>query len=55
MKLKDLQKYNGKEVIAISHGKHITGKLQVLERTVIVGKTEMLPGQIDSIEDITPQ
>jgi len=55
MKLKDLQKYDGKEVIAISHGKHITGKLQVLERTVVVGKKEMLPGQIDSIEDITPQ
>ena len=54
-KLQDLKKYNGKGVTVISHGKHISGKLQVLERTVMVGKTEMLPGQIDSIEDITPQ
>jgi len=55
MRIQDLKKYNGKEVIAISHGKHIRGKLEVLDHTVKVGKTEMLPGQIDSIEDTTPQ
>jgi len=52
MKLKDLQKYDGKEVTVISQGKHITGKIQVLERTVKIGKSEMLPGQIVSIEEI---
>ena len=39
----------------VSHGKHIRDKLEVLEHTVKVEKTEMLPGQIVSIEDITPQ
>jgi len=52
MKLKDLQKYDGKNVIVIFHGKHIAGKIQVLDRTVKIGKSEMLPGQIEAIEEI---
>jgi len=51
MKLQDLQKYDGKNVVAISHGKHIQGKLQILGNTVKIGKSEMLPGQVDSVEE----
>ena len=53
MKLKDLKKYDGKDVIVVSQGKHISGKLQVLERTVKIGKSEIMPGQIVSIEEIS--
>ena len=50
MKLKDLKKYDGKDVIVVSHGKHISGKVKVLERTVMVGNTEIMPGHIDAVE-----
>ncbi len=50
MKLEDLQKYNGKTVTIIRHGKHITGKLEIIGNVVKVGTSVMLPGQIESVE-----
>jgi len=52
MKLKDLKKYDGKEVIVTVHGKHISGKLKVLEHTVKIENAEIMPGQIVFIEEI---
>ena len=50
MKLEDLQKYEGKTVTIIRHGKHITGKLEIKGNVVKVGTSLMLPGQIESVE-----
>jgi len=50
MKIEDLQKYNGKTVTIIRHGKHITGKLEIKGNVVKVGSSVMLPGQIESVE-----
>jgi len=55
MKLNDLKKYDGKTVTVTVHGKHITGKLQILEHTVKIGDLEVLPGQILSIKEVSKQ
>jgi len=55
MKLNDLKKYDGKIVTITVHGKHITGKIQILEHTVKIGDTEIMPGQILSIKEISKQ
>lgn len=50
MKIEDLRKFNGKTVTIIRHGKHITGKLEIIGNVVKVGSSVMLPGQIESVE-----